>query len=113
MKILNIYGQEAWHTDARIIGNVHGLIALKKAINRALETGKATTEDDVKKDKEAILPLTVRATRSLLKCTTMIGDLPAARTASGIKKSPTRSIYSWKEPRQISERRYHELLPLE
>ena len=47
MKILNIYGQYSWHTEARIIGNYEGLSALKMAIERALKIGKSTTEDDV------------------------------------------------------------------
>jgi len=48
MKILNIYGQEAWHTEARIIGNREGLEALKQTIDDALRVpdGKATTEND-------------------------------------------------------------------
>lgn len=48
MKILNIYGQEAWHTEARIIGNREGLEALKQTIDDALRvpTGRATTDDE-------------------------------------------------------------------
>ena len=48
MKILNIYGQEAWHTEARIIGNREGLESLKQTIDNALRvpTGKATTAWD-------------------------------------------------------------------
>ena len=45
MKILNIYGQEAWHTDARIVGNREGLTELRDTINNALmgKGGKAKT----------------------------------------------------------------------
>ena len=45
MKILNIYGQEYWHTDARIIGNRNGLLALQKVIAEALHNGKAMSEN--------------------------------------------------------------------
>ena len=48
MKILNIYGQEAWHTEARIIGNRDGLLELKSTIDRALTYKRATTKTDVK-----------------------------------------------------------------
>lgn len=47
MKILNIYGQLSYHTEARIIGNQAGLMALRAAIERALMHNKATTETDV------------------------------------------------------------------
>lgn len=40
MKILNIYGQEYWHTDARIIGNKEGLTELRDTINNALMSGQ-------------------------------------------------------------------------
>ena len=48
MKILNIYGQEFWHTEARIVGNCEGLEALKQTIDDALRVfaGKATTADE-------------------------------------------------------------------
>lgn len=48
MKILNIYGQECEHTEAKIIGNREGLEALKQAIDDALRfvTGKSTTASD-------------------------------------------------------------------
>lgn len=36
MKILNIYAQDSEHTDARIVGNREGLMALQMAIVRAL-----------------------------------------------------------------------------
>ena len=48
MKILNIYGQYYWHTEARIVGNREGLLQLKTTIERALlKDGKATTATDV------------------------------------------------------------------
>lgn len=52
MKILNIYGQETWHTEAWIVGNDVGLLALKDAIEEALRIygGKTTTA----KDKEPL-----------------------------------------------------------
>ena len=44
MKILNIYGQESWHTEARIIGNTEGLTELRDTINNALQSkSKAKT----------------------------------------------------------------------
>ena len=47
MKILNIYGQYYWHTEARIMGNREGLLELKTAIERALlKEGKAFTTSD-------------------------------------------------------------------
>jgi hypothetical protein len=51
MGILNIYGQESWHTDARIVGDREGLEALKQVIQDALDTagkgdGSATTPDE-------------------------------------------------------------------
>jgi len=46
MKILNIYGQEYWHTEARIIGNVEGLEELKRAIGLAIKTSQARTSND-------------------------------------------------------------------
>jgi len=48
MKILNIYGQYMWHTEARIIGNREGLLELKAVIDRALTYKRATSETDVK-----------------------------------------------------------------
>ncbi len=43
MKILNIYGQQFEHTQAKIVGNAEGLIELKNAIERALLDGKSKT----------------------------------------------------------------------
>ena len=43
MKILNIYGQEMEHCDARIIGNKERLTELRDTINNALMTGQAKT----------------------------------------------------------------------
>jgi len=48
MKILNIYGQEAWHTEARIVGNREGLLVLKATIDRALTYKRATSSTDEK-----------------------------------------------------------------
>lgn len=45
MKILNIYGQEAWHTEARIVGNEEGLLELRATIDRAIAEGKAISSD--------------------------------------------------------------------
>lgn len=39
MKLLNIYGQYDNHTEARIVGNREGLLALKFEIEKALGTG--------------------------------------------------------------------------
>jgi len=46
MKILNIYGQEAWHGEARIIGNKEGLMELRDAIERAIKDGGATAGNE-------------------------------------------------------------------
>ena len=54
LKILNIYGQEDNHTEARIVGNSDGLLLLKAAIERALSQGKSTTETDVKDGETAL-----------------------------------------------------------
>lgn len=43
--ILNIYGQEAWHTDAQIVGSPIALQALKEAINKAISRGYAEVPD--------------------------------------------------------------------
>jgi len=47
VKLLNIYGQEAWHTEARIIGSKDGLLELRDAIEKAIKDGKATTSNDL------------------------------------------------------------------
>ncbi len=47
MKILNIYGQEAWHTEARIVGNAAGLLELRATIDRAIKDGKAISSGDL------------------------------------------------------------------
>ena len=41
--ILNIYGQEAWHTDARIIGSKDALVELKRLIDKAIISGNVET----------------------------------------------------------------------
>ena len=48
MKILNIYGQWYWHTEARIIGNREGLEALRQTIDDALTivVDEASTKQD-------------------------------------------------------------------
>ena len=48
MKILNIYGQETYHCDAKIIGNREGLEALKQTIDDTLRVfgGRSTTSND-------------------------------------------------------------------
>lgn len=48
MKLLNIYGQQSYHTEARIIGNTQGLLELRNLIDKAIENKVAvsdTTED--------------------------------------------------------------------
>ena len=45
MKIVNIYGQEAWHEEARIIGNLEGLTELRDTLDRAIATGNSETND--------------------------------------------------------------------
>ncbi len=47
MKILNIYGQEAWHCEARIIGNKEGLLELRATIDKALKDGLAIPSGDL------------------------------------------------------------------
>jgi len=55
MKILNIYGQEAWHTDAQIIGSPLALQALKEAITKAISYGYAELPDKEPQDgKDAL-----------------------------------------------------------
>ena len=46
MKILNIYGQYYWHTEARIVGNQEGLLELRDAIDKAIKTSKSCTSND-------------------------------------------------------------------
>lgn len=38
--IIHVYAQECWHDDAYIVANEEGLLALKKAVDEALEKGK-------------------------------------------------------------------------
>jgi hypothetical protein len=40
-RIMNIYGQYAWHTEAKIVASRDALEALKKAIDRAIYYGYA------------------------------------------------------------------------
>lgn len=46
MKILNVYGQEAWHTEVRIVGNQEGLLELRNTIDKAIKDGKAVSSGD-------------------------------------------------------------------
>lgn len=46
-RILNVYGQEAWHTEARIVASRDALEALKKAIDRAIYYGYAEMRGDI------------------------------------------------------------------
>lgn len=39
--IINIYGQEAWHTEAKIIASKDALVDLKKLIDEAIQYGTA------------------------------------------------------------------------
>jgi len=41
MKVLNIYGQEFWHSEAKIAGNKEALKALREAIDRAIKNDKS------------------------------------------------------------------------
>jgi len=45
-QILNIYGQEAWHTDAQIVGSPLALQALKDALGRAIQNGYSEIGDE-------------------------------------------------------------------
>lgn len=47
-KILNIYGQEYWHTDAKIIGNKLALTALRNLIDKAIELSTPVTYGETK-----------------------------------------------------------------
>lgn len=42
-RILNIYGQEYWHTDAKIVGNKLALEALMKLIRSAIRLSTPVT----------------------------------------------------------------------
>lgn len=44
MPQLHIFSQIYWHTEAFIVGNREGLIALKAAIGKALEEGKGQAD---------------------------------------------------------------------
>ncbi len=45
--LLNIYPQRQWNTNAFIMGNKEGLIALKKAIEDALENPNKTGKTEI------------------------------------------------------------------
>jgi len=50
-KILNIYGQEFWHTEAKLVGTKEALEALKGIIDCAIKNGQSVlgggeTEND-------------------------------------------------------------------
>lgn len=49
---LHVYGPEAWHNSAYVIGNPNGLKALRDAIDEALEKGTAKRECIVASDGE-------------------------------------------------------------
>ena len=53
--ILNIYGQEAWHTEAQIIGSVLALQSLKEALAKAILYGYAQLPDHQPKNGEEAL----------------------------------------------------------
>ena len=54
--ILNVYEQEAWHTDAEIIGSILALQSLKDAITRAMSYGYAELPaKDPRVGKEALV----------------------------------------------------------
>ena len=44
--ILNIYGQEAWHTEVKIVGSKDALEALKVCLERAIAEGYAELPTD-------------------------------------------------------------------
>ena len=48
--ILNIYGQEAWHTNAQIVGSPLALQVLKESITKAIAHGYAEVPDSEPKD---------------------------------------------------------------
>jgi hypothetical protein len=43
IKVLQVYGQGAWHDDVYIVGNREALEALRDAINTAIDTGQGET----------------------------------------------------------------------
>jgi hypothetical protein len=45
MRLLHLYGQEAWHDEAFVIGNREGLLALRALIDEALTTGRAKSKE--------------------------------------------------------------------
>ena len=50
-RILNIYGQEYWHTEAKIVGSKEALEALKEAIDRAIKNSKSVLGGGITIDK--------------------------------------------------------------
>ena len=52
MDILHIYGQEIWHADAFIIGDVKSLTKLRDSLNRAIENANADATDHFANDGE-------------------------------------------------------------
>lgn len=44
IKLLHIYGQDFWHTCGYIVGNKEALIALKNAIEIALDEGEGVVD---------------------------------------------------------------------
>jgi len=77
MKILNIYGQEAWHTEARIIGNREGLEALRQTIDDALTI--AVDEASTKQNPEPLFASDGEGYEVIVEC---------HNDAWGIKASP-------------------------
>ena len=41
---LHVYGQFCWHSEAAIVGTKNGLVALRDAISKAIDTGSGTAE---------------------------------------------------------------------
>jgi len=46
MKIVNIYGQEMWHADAKILGKKEGLLELRDIIDRVIKDSEASNEGE-------------------------------------------------------------------
>lgn len=43
VRLLHIYGQDLWHSQATIVGNTNALMVLRDAIDEALQIGKSET----------------------------------------------------------------------
>ena len=83
METLHVYGQEAWHDPAWIAGDRDGLLRLREAIDKALQSGLGVIEPVFTADGEGYVITVMQLNKDELSAMELPYTVDYARGSGG------------------------------